>query len=255
MQAVDHLLASGYDLDINVKNLEGKTARDILQEQTQVNRRIEVLLRLAGAKRASSLPKVTSYADYLRPKVSLPEKLRIQRSRDKWSISEEKRNALLVVATLLITVTYQGILSPPGGLKQDDPKPVTNHESNTLAPVSSFSTLTFQSTTTSKKFYSNEAGSAECFEKPPFWLYIVLNSATFMLSCTIIFQLIPSGYFYVMFQAALFFLYVCYFASWTIIGVSFLTAFLLVFVSALLYNIVVRMDFSSWRKRWHKASQ
>ena len=213
------------------------------------------MLRRAGAKRASSLPKVTSYADYLRPKVSLPEKLRIQRSRDKWSISEEKRNALLVVATLLITVTYQGILSPPGGLREDGPKPGTNHDFYTIAPVSPYSKNRVESTTIREKFYSNEAGSAECFEKPPFWLYIVLNSATFMLSCTIIFQLIPSGYFYVMFQAALFFLYICYFASWTIIGVSFFTAFLLVFVSALLYNIVVRMDFSSWRKRWHKASQ
>ncbi|KAM4084528.1 hypothetical protein ACB094_08G139100 [Castanea mollissima] len=245
-QLVNHLLASGCDVDVNVKNLEGKTARDICHEQTQGNRQIEALLRRAGAKKASSLPKVTSYADYLRPKVSLPEKLRIQRSRDKWSISEEKRNALLVVATLLITVTYQGILSPPGGLREHDPKPGTNHQLNSIAPVSPYAQNRVK-----RSFFS----SAECFEKPPFWLYIVLNSATFMLSCTIIFQLIPSGYFYVMFQAALFFLYVCYFASWTIIGVSFLTAFLLVFVSALLYNIVVRMDFSSWRKRWHKASQ
>ena len=252
MQAVNHLLASGCDVDVNVKNLVGKTARDILQEQTQVtqvDRLIEVLLRRAGAKRASSLPKVTSYADYLRPKVSLPEKLRIQRSRDKWSISEEKRNALLVVATLLITVTYQGILSPPGGLKQDDPKPVTNHEFNTLAPVSPYSTLTFQSTTTSKKFYSNEAGSAECFEKPPFWLYIVLNSATFMLSCTIIFQLIPSGYFYVVLQAALFFLYGCYVFSCTAIGVTYFPFFILVFVSTLLYNIVVGMEFFPLEKK------
>ena len=226
-----------------------------MQKQTQVNRRIEVLLRRAGAKRASSLPKVTSYADYLRPKVSLPEKLRIQRSHDKLSISEEKRNALLVVATLLITVTYQGMLSPPGGLRQDDPKPGTNHELNTIAPVSPYAKISDESTATSNDFYSNKAGSAVGFEKPPFWLFIVLNSATFMLSYTIIFQLIPSGYFYVMFQAALFFLYIGYFASWTVIGVSFFTAFLLVFVSAQLYNIVVRMDFSSWRKRWHKAIQ
>ena len=68
MQAVNHLLASGCDVDVNVKNLVRKTARDILQEQTQVtqvDRLIEVLLRRAGAKRASSLPEVT-YAHYLR---------------------------------------------------------------------------------------------------------------------------------------------------------------------------------------------
>ena len=169
MQAVNHLLASGCDVDVNVKNLVGKTARDILQEQTQVtqvDRLIEVLLRRAGAKRASSLPEVT-YADYLRPKVSLPEKLRIRRSREKWSISDDKRNALLVVATLLITVTYQGVLSPPGGLRQDDPNLGTIHELNTIAPVSSYAKNRVESTTISisEKFYSKEAGSAECFEK------------------------------------------------------------------------------------------
>ena len=46
MQAVSHLLASTYDVDVNVKNLEGKTARGILQgpEQTQVSRKIKVML-------------------------------------------------------------------------------------------------------------------------------------------------------------------------------------------------------------------
>uniref|UniRef100_A0A7N2KL98 PGG domain-containing protein n=1 Tax=Quercus lobata TaxID=97700 RepID=A0A7N2KL98_QUELO len=232
--AVDHLLASGCDVDVNVKNLEGKTARDIFHEQTQVDKQIEPLLRRAGAKKASSL-KVTPSADYyLRRKVSLPEKLRIRRSRQKWSISDDKRNALLVVATLLITATYQGILSPPEGLRQDDPNP------GTIAPVSPYNKDWVESTTYRE-----------------FWLgiFIMLNSATFMLSYTIIFQLIPSGYFYVVLQAALFFLYACYFVSWTVLGVSYLVFFMLVFVSSLLYNIVVGMDFSSWRKRRHKASQ
>ena len=235
MQAVNHLLALGCDVDVNVKNLDDKTARDILQVQIQVDRLIEVLLRRAGAKRASSLPKVTSYADYLRPKVSLPEKLRIQRSRDKWSISEEKRNALLVVATLLITVTYQGIISPPGVLRQDDPNPGTDGSNA-------------ENLNSDESTYPQEA---------VFWLFIVLNSTTFMLSYTIIFQLIPSGYFYVMFQAALFFLYVSYFALWAVIvHVTYGPEFLYVLgITLLLYNIVLRMDFSSWRKRWHKASQ
>ena len=121
MQAVSHLLASTYDVDVNVKNLEGKTARDILQgsEQTQVGRKIKVMLHRAKALKASSLPKVTSYADYLRPKVSRCEQFRICRTREQHTISDERRNVLLVVATLLMTVTYQGILSPPGGLWQE----------------------------------------------------------------------------------------------------------------------------------------
>ena len=46
-------------------------------------------------------------------------------ARDVIRISNEKRNALLVVSTLLITVTYQAVLSLPGGLWQDNYKPET----------------------------------------------------------------------------------------------------------------------------------
>ena len=35
-------------------------------------------------------------------------------------ITDEKSNALLVVAALLVTVTYQAAITPPGGLWQDD---------------------------------------------------------------------------------------------------------------------------------------
>ena len=246
MQAVSHLLASTYDVDVNVKNLEGKTARDILQgsEQTQVGRKIKVMLHRAKALKASSLPKVTSYADYLRPKVSRREKFRIWRTREQQTISDERRNVLLVVATLLMTVTYQGILSPPGGLWQDDYNPGTN-ESNTIAPNGKIDTT----------LHSHEAGAVIGSRKTSFWFFMLLNSVTFMLSFTIIFQLIPSGYCYVMFQAALCFLYFCYLASLTVIKASTGTGGLLISGSALLCNIVVRMDLTNWRRWWHKASQ
>ena len=35
-------------------------------------------------------------------------------------ITDDKSNALLVVAALLVTVTYQAAITPPGGLWQDD---------------------------------------------------------------------------------------------------------------------------------------
>ncbi|XP_023922311.1 ankyrin repeat-containing protein BDA1 [Quercus suber] len=243
-KAVSHLLASTYDVDVDVKNLEGKTARDILQgsEQTQVGRKIKVMLHRAKALKASSLPKVTSYADYLRPKVGRREKFRIRRTREQQTISDERRNVLLVVATMLLTVTYQGILSPPGGLWQDDYKPGTN-ESNTIAPNGKINTT----------LHSHEAGAVIGSRKTSFWFFMLLNSVTFMLSFTIIFQLIPSGYCYVMFQAALCFLYFCYLAS--VIKASTEAGALLVSGSVLLYNIVVRMDLTNWGRWWHKASQ
>ena len=246
MQAVSHLLASTYDVDVNVKNLEGKTARDILQgsEQTQVGRKIKVMLHRAKALKASSLPKVTSYADYLRPKVSRREKFRIWRTREQQTISDERRNVLLVVATLLMTVTYQGILSPPGGLWQDDYYPGTN-ESNTIAPNGKINTT----------LQSHEAGAVIGSKKTSFWFFMLLNYVTFMISFTIIFQLIPSGHCYVMFQAALCFLYFCYFASLTVIKASTGIGGWLIPGSGLLYNIVVRMELTNWRRWRHKASQ
>ena len=245
MQAVSHLLASTYGVDVNVKNLEGKTARDILQgsEQTQVGRKIKVMLHRAKALKASSLPKVTSYADYLRPKVSRREKFRIRRTREQQTISDERRNVLLVVATLLMTVTYQGILSPPGGLWQDDYNPGTN-ESNTIAPNGKIDTT----------LHSHEAGAVIGSKKTYFWFFMLSNYVTSMISFTIVCQLIPSGYCYVMFQAALCFLYFCYFAL-TFIEASTGTVGFFFCGSSLLYNIVVRMESTNWRRWWHKASQ
>jgi hypothetical protein len=113
MQVVKLLLASRDDIDINVKNSDGKTAWDILQEQTEVNNEeISVMLRRGRALPASSLPTVTSYATYLRrPKFIFLEKLRKNYFRERKRRLDVNRNALLVMAILQITVTYQGVLT------------------------------------------------------------------------------------------------------------------------------------------------
>ena len=115
MQAVRHLLASGAtSFNVNEKNLEDKTALDILERQrTQGvdNSEMRVILDGAGALTASSLLTVTSpYAHYL-SEVATPETV------VKEPLSDEKRNAL-VVAALLVTVTYQAVLSPLGDFGQ-----------------------------------------------------------------------------------------------------------------------------------------
>ena len=65
---MSHLLVWGWKfIPLNVKNLEGDTAWDILQEQAKVdNRELRDMLHHAGALSGSSLPTVTSYAHYLR---------------------------------------------------------------------------------------------------------------------------------------------------------------------------------------------
>ena len=109
MQVVRVLLASRYDININVKNSDGKIAWDILQEQTQVNNEeIRAMLLRGRALPASSLPTVASYATYLmRPKFVFLEKLRRNYFRVRTRRLDDNRNALLVVAILLVIVTYQ----------------------------------------------------------------------------------------------------------------------------------------------------
>ena len=254
MQAVRLLLAWRYDIDINVKNSDGKTAWDILQEQRQVNNKeISVMLRRGRALPASSVPTVTSYANYLRrPKFIFLEKLRINYIRERMRRLDDNRNALLVVAILLITVTYQGVLSPPGGLRQDDyNKPATSSPTETTVGF----TTNLPSSPTSPPIFmgpteltighqSSPARTAVGFTTPLFWIFLVLNSVTFMLSSTIIFLLVPFEYIYVMFQATLVFHIVCYFSSMMIIEASLKMIIVLVSVSALLFIVVVLKGFS-----------
>uniref|UniRef100_A0A2N9GHJ7 PGG domain-containing protein n=1 Tax=Fagus sylvatica TaxID=28930 RepID=A0A2N9GHJ7_FAGSY len=98
---------------------------------------MRVMLRRAGASTGSSLSTVTTYEDYLRqPKNIFLERQLTSHAREVANFSDGKRNALLVIAALFVTVTYQTVLSPPGGLWQDDYKPETNQTlCNTTAPL------------------------------------------------------------------------------------------------------------------------
>ena len=189
-----HLLAWGYNfVDVNHKNLKGKTAldivqpqvengdnRDILQGQTQVENRdilqgqpqvengenqdilqrqtqveiwdilqpqvengeIRDMLRRAKAKSGSSLSTSNRYAKYQRlPVLSCFQFLKTDFKREIRKLSEERRSMLLVVAVLLVTVSYQAVLSPPGGLWQDnglcnttEVRSSPDHQSNTTRP-------------------------------------------------------------------------------------------------------------------------
>ena len=148
MQGVKELLSCGVNLD--VKNLRGHIAKDVsrAQERTLANIEIRNMLSFAEALSCLCLPKVTSYENNYRKLIDsfsersgifrktvscfkrlqiftviilVFKRLRIFRKTivERARISNDDRNALLVVAALLITITYQVVLSPPGGLWQD----------------------------------------------------------------------------------------------------------------------------------------
>lgn len=101
--------------DINAKNTMNKTALDICETQLQPNSEISNMLHTAKGLRASQIPLHVSN--------------RLPRFVEK--LSSDVRNAVLVVAVLIATATYQTGLSPPGGVWQDNyyPSSVNNTSS------------------------------------------------------------------------------------------------------------------------------
>uniref|UniRef100_A0A2N9H9Y0 PGG domain-containing protein n=1 Tax=Fagus sylvatica TaxID=28930 RepID=A0A2N9H9Y0_FAGSY len=136
---------------------------------------MRVMLRRAGASTGSSLSIVTTYEDYLRqPKNIFLERQLTSHAREVANFSDGKRNALLVIAALFVTVTYQTVLSPPGGLWQDDYKPETNQTlCNTTAPLKAGSSHLGINQTHCNTTAPHKAGTAIGLGGMPFRLFLM----------------------------------------------------------------------------------
>nr|POF06420.1 ankyrin repeat-containing protein bda1 [Quercus suber] len=216
-QAVKHLLAWGYKfVNVNHKNLEDETAWDILQGKTKVeNGEIRDMLRRAKAKSGSSLSTSNRYAKYQRlPVSSCFQFLKTDFKREIRKLSEERRSLLLVVAVLLVTVSYQAVLNPPGGLWQDNGQCNTTKVgsspdgtidlSNTIIPTKAGF---FDPNTDNKTPFNttavceHKAGTAIAFEDGLFKVFLICNAITFLISNSLIIFLVPNGYMKVLFFA------------------------------------------------------
>ncbi|RYR70217.1 hypothetical protein Ahy_A03g016726 [Arachis hypogaea] len=105
----DLLLQNLEMIDLNVKNSEKKTALD---EATGGSEDMKSKLLKAGARLGPSLEDDPTQT----PAYRLLTKMR----RIRGNISDNQRDAYLVVAALILTAVYQSVLSPPGGLYQAD---------------------------------------------------------------------------------------------------------------------------------------
>ncbi|PKI42778.1 hypothetical protein CRG98_036824 [Punica granatum] len=148
IQVVKRLLQH---IDDAVKNFMGETALEMHDNDNGQHRNAEVGRALRAARSGNPLfplfwkewslaGRNLRLAEYLRHDLSEIKlwKRRIKRSLDNMGVRFAKSQELVIVVAILVaTATYQGILSPPGGFWQDstDTGPATSVASDsTLAP-------------------------------------------------------------------------------------------------------------------------
>ncbi|MED6126043.1 hypothetical protein PIB30_074548 [Stylosanthes scabra] len=177
-QAVDLLVKMVY---INAMNFDNQTALDIAEAPNM--EMIKATLLKARAKRGASVDDTSYREDVIKRTLSplIYFITKIQRIPDQ--ISEEQRNACMVVATLVVTAIYQTVLSPPGGLTQaqggSDNGPNSNNLQNATSSLNS--TLT---TAAGKTVMSNKV----------FAVVKSLNGGIFVCGVFIIYVLMPKYY-------------------------------------------------------------
>ena len=217
MQAVSQLFALVPDIvRVDIKNLEGKTAWDILQGQTQVdNGEIKGILCRARGIIASRLPTVAFCAyDITWTKFLVLQRFRTDYARRKMALSIEKRSEHLVIAVLLLTVSYQAILNAPFGLWEGDYEPETNQtlcNTNTTAAYEAESCHLGTDQTQYNTTVAHEAGTAIDWETHHFETFLILNTAIFSVSHIVTLLLLPCGHIGALFSAGLTYLWICYF--------------------------------------------
>ncbi|TKY66479.1 Transcriptional corepressor LEUNIG [Spatholobus suberectus] len=108
---------------IEAKNFEGRSALDIA-----TNEETRSILVDAGAN--SSVTDVLTLADTLKSKMTLMDRIITFILCIARDITEDHRNAYLIIASLVTTATYQSAPSPSGGLYQSNVGP--NNANTTL---------------------------------------------------------------------------------------------------------------------------
>ena len=264
MQAVNQLLAWSPDIvRAHVKNLEGKTAWVILQGQTKVDngeikgilcRAIQqktILCRARGII-ASCLPTVAFCAYNITwTKFLVLERFRTGYARRKMALSMEKRIVHLVIAVLLLIVSYQAILGPPFGLWEDDYEAETNQtlcNTNTTAAYEAESCHLGTDQTQYNTTVAHEAGTAIDWETSRhFETFLVLNTVIFSVSHIVTLLLLPCGHIGALFSTSLTYLWICYFAILFSNGSDW-PEVILAGVLGLIYTLLVTA-FANWTRK------
>ncbi|KAH1127395.1 hypothetical protein GLYMA_06G241600v4 [Glycine max] len=209
IEAVSLLLTM---VDLDAKNSEGKTASDIASSDHMKS----ILIKDLGFFESLAL---------------LRNKFRNFFLRFRRYMTEEERNAYLVVAALIATATYQAALSPPGGLYPSD----VGTNNNTSHVVASTHSINDKSSIPKD---GNSIMSATEFS-----LFSVANTCSFMSSTFAIILLLPmTNVMWILLYSPPFFLQLSFFIAMMVISPTplnvyvvtiFLAVYMLLFYSFL----------------------
>jgi len=154
--------------------MENLTALDIA-----ASAEIKGILLSAGAKPSSKVKDDSKLEDKLRSNVTIMDKILVYVLRIRKDISEEQRNAFLIVATLIATATYQSALSPPGGVYQGNAGDYNNNVNTTS--LNSNATM------------PHEYVGKSVINESEFFSLSIFNTLSLLLSTMTIYLLTPSG--------------------------------------------------------------
>ncbi|KAG6772563.1 hypothetical protein NC652_017559 [Populus alba x Populus x berolinensis] len=130
IEAINYLIFES-PIQVNALNANGFTALDIVLAQGRRNIKdidIQNTLREGGAISSKDMPSTMHGLDAIRPNNSTTINKRNCWRKKNWL--EERRNSLMVVASLIATMAFQAGISPPNGNWQEDLQqpPSQSHE-------------------------------------------------------------------------------------------------------------------------------
>ncbi|KAL7167079.1 hypothetical protein ACSBR2_037700 [Camellia fascicularis] len=132
------LLVKEIYMDKNAKNLEQLTALEIAATlpNDEAKNEIKNTLGHTGALKRSSL--VSDLGEFLKsPRQWFQALIIIHENRE---MSMDMRNTILVVAVLIAIATFQAVLQPPGGVKNNYSTPSHNYSNGTITTTNFIST-------------------------------------------------------------------------------------------------------------------
>jgi hypothetical protein len=199
------------------------------------------LLSSAGAKHSSKLNHSQTRASKHTPIIIITmwDEMEIYISRFKNIITEEQRSTSMIIMTLIVTATYQSVLSPPGGFYQANA--IDNNLNITASSNSTISSL-------------GTAGKS-VLSKEDFLMFSYFSMFSFFMSTLIIIIMTPRGRIsFTPLSPMVFFTASYLYSMWKIsptsynhiiVGVFFIIIVVIFFI---FYTILVYSRFHRWLK-------